>query len=45
MGEIELATALFFDLGVYLAVVGAVMLMLAGLGKLSLHPPITEEIH
>lgn len=45
VGEIELATALFFDLGVYLAVVGAVMLMLAGLGKLSLHPPITEEIH
>ncbi|MCU9947408.1 monovalent cation/H+ antiporter subunit A [Pseudomonas sp. PDM13] len=45
VGEIELATALFFDLGVYLAVVGAAMLMLAGLGKLSLHPPITEEIH
>ncbi|QZX84492.1 monovalent cation/H+ antiporter subunit A [Metapseudomonas otitidis] len=45
VGEFELATALAFDLGVYLAVVGAVMLILSGLGKLSLHPPMTEEVH
>jgi len=35
IGEIELATAMFFDLGVYLAVVGVVMLILATLGNLN----------
>ena len=35
IGEIELATAMLFDLGVYLAVVGVVMLILATLGDLS----------
>ncbi len=35
IGDIELATAMIFDLGVYIAVVGAVMLILARLGKLS----------
>jgi len=35
VGEIELATAMLFDLGVYLAVVGVVMLILATLGDLS----------
>lgn len=35
VGEIELATAMLFDLGVYLTVVGAVSLILANLGKLS----------
>jgi multicomponent K+:H+ antiporter subunit A len=35
IGEIELATAMLFDLGVYLTVVGATLLMLANLGKLS----------
>ncbi|MHB1224209.1 MAG: monovalent cation/H+ antiporter subunit A [Gemmatimonadaceae bacterium] len=35
IGDIELATAMIFDLGVYVAVVGAVMLILARLGKLS----------
>jgi len=35
VGEIELATAMLFDLGVYLSVVGVVMLILATLGKLT----------
>ena len=35
IGEIELASALVFDLGVYLTVVGATLLILANLGKLS----------
>jgi multicomponent K+:H+ antiporter subunit A len=35
IGEFELATALLFDLGVYLTVVGSVSLILASLGKLS----------
>ncbi|GMQ53141.1 monovalent cation/H+ antiporter subunit A [Halopseudomonas aestusnigri] len=34
VGEIELATAMLFDLGVYLTVVGATLLILANLGKL-----------
>ncbi|MDX9741904.1 MAG: monovalent cation/H+ antiporter subunit A [Gammaproteobacteria bacterium] len=33
IGEIELASAMLFDLGVYLAVVGAVMLILIQLGE------------
>ena len=37
VGEIELATAMLFDLGVYLTVVGATLLILSNLGKLSLH--------
>jgi multicomponent K+:H+ antiporter subunit A len=44
IGEIELASALVFDLGVYLTVVGATLLILANLGKLtSVHRPIAEE--
>jgi multicomponent K+:H+ antiporter subunit A len=35
VGEFELATALLFDLGVYLTVVGSVSSILASLGKLS----------
>ncbi|MDW7774528.1 MAG: monovalent cation/H+ antiporter subunit A [Desulfobulbaceae bacterium] len=35
VGDIELATAMLFDLGVYLTVVGVVMLILATLGKLT----------
>ena len=35
VGKFELASALFFDLGVYLAVVGTVLLILAGIGNLS----------
>lgn len=34
-GDFELATAMLFDLGVYLTVVGVVMLILANLGKLT----------
>jgi multicomponent K+:H+ antiporter subunit A len=40
IGEFELASAMLFDLGVYLTVVGAVMLILANLGKLT-----TSERH
>jgi multicomponent K+:H+ antiporter subunit A len=44
IGEIELASALVFDLGVYLTVVGATLLILANLGKLtSAHRPTAEE--
>ncbi len=35
IGQIELATAMLFDLGVYLTVVGATLLILANLGKLT----------
>ncbi|MDD0844296.1 monovalent cation/H+ antiporter subunit A [Pseudomonas sp. Gutcm_11s] len=45
VGEFELATAMLFDLGVYLAVVGATLLILVNLGKLSLTPPASKEIH
>ncbi|WP_394559065.1 monovalent cation/H+ antiporter subunit A [Aquipseudomonas alcaligenes] len=45
VGEFELATAMLFDLGVYLAVVGSTLLILVNLGKLSLTPPASKEIH
>jgi multicomponent K+:H+ antiporter subunit A len=35
VGKVELATALLFDLGVYLTVVGATLLILTNLGKLT----------
>jgi len=35
IGEFELASAMLFDLGVYLTVIGATMLILANLGKVS----------
>lgn len=35
IGEFELATAMIFDLGVYLTVVGSTLLILANLGKLT----------
>ncbi|WP_108445053.1 monovalent cation/H+ antiporter subunit A [Halomonas denitrificans] len=35
IGDFELATALLFDLGVYLAVVGATLMILANLGKVT----------
>jgi len=35
LGEVELASAMLFDLGIYSVVVGAVMLILANLGRLS----------
>lgn len=44
IGEIELASALVFDLGVYLTVIGATLLILANLGKLtSVHRPTLEQ--
>ncbi|MBA4731654.1 MAG: hypothetical protein H2068_06350, partial [Alcanivorax sp.] len=35
-GKFEVASAMLFDTGVFLTVVGATLLMLANLGKLSL---------
>ena len=35
LGDIELASAMIFDLGVYLVVVSVVLMVLAELGKLS----------
>jgi len=44
VGKIELASAIVFDLGVYLTVVGATLLILANLGKLTTrHRPTVEE--
>ena len=43
VGDFELATAMLFDLGVYLAVVGATLMILANLGKLTTpHRPSKE---
>ena len=43
VGKFELATALLFDLGVYLAVVGATLMILANLGKVTTaHRPIID---
>ncbi|MBZ0143195.1 MAG: hypothetical protein K8F56_06415, partial [Rhodocyclaceae bacterium] len=35
IGEVEIASALAFDLGVYIVVVTAVLMVLSGLGRLS----------
>lgn len=44
IGKFELASAMLFDLGVYLTVVGAVLLILANLGKLTTsHRPTLPE--
>jgi multicomponent K+:H+ antiporter subunit A len=44
IGEIELASAMLFDLGVYLTVVGATLLILANLGKLTTpERPVHQE--
>ena len=43
-GEIELATALLFDLGVFTTVVATVMLMLATLGRLHAPPDTTASL-
>jgi multicomponent K+:H+ antiporter subunit A len=45
VGEFELATAMLFDLGVYLTVVGSTLLILVNLGRLSLAPAASKEIH
>lgn len=39
LGEIELASAMLFDLGVFAVVLGATLSMVVGLGKLSLNSP------
>jgi multicomponent K+:H+ antiporter subunit A len=39
LGEAPLATVAIFDLGVYITVVGATMLMLSALGAASKEPP------
>ncbi|TPE46651.1 monovalent cation/H+ antiporter subunit A [Maribrevibacterium harenarium] len=44
IGKFELASAMLFDLGVYLTVIGATMLILANLGKLTTSErPVFEE--
>jgi multicomponent K+:H+ antiporter subunit A len=43
IGKIELASAMLFDLGVYLTVIGAVMLILANLGGLTTSNRLREE--
>lgn len=44
LGDIELASAIAFDLGVYLTVVGATLLILANLGKLTTrYRPVHKE--
>ncbi|GGO72363.1 monovalent cation/H+ antiporter subunit A [Bowmanella pacifica] len=44
IGTTELASAMLFDLGVYLTVVGAILLILANLGKLTTrYRPISQE--
>ncbi|WP_119393601.1 monovalent cation/H+ antiporter subunit A [Salinibius halmophilus] len=42
-GKFELASAMLFDLGVYLTVVGAAMLILAKLGQLTVVEPYSEK--
>lgn len=44
IGEIELATAILFDLGVYLAVVGATLLILSNIGHVSQDESCKEVI-
>ncbi|ATJ81720.1 monovalent cation/H+ antiporter subunit A [Halomonas beimenensis] len=45
IGDLELATALIFDLGVYLAVVGATLMILANLGKVTTpHRPAKDDV-
>lgn len=44
IGDFELASAMLFDLGVYLAVVGATLLILANLGKMTTsYRPLHKE--
>jgi multicomponent K+:H+ antiporter subunit A len=44
VGEFELATAMLFDLGVYLTVVGSSLLILGSLGKLNRNVPGEEVL-
>jgi multicomponent K+:H+ antiporter subunit A len=43
IGDIELATAALFDLGVYLTVVGSVLLVLANMSKLGKREELLER--
>ncbi|MGM0701176.1 MAG: monovalent cation/H+ antiporter subunit A [Pseudomonadota bacterium] len=44
IGDFELATAMLFDLGVFLAVVGATLMILVNLGRVTtIHRPTLEE--
>jgi multicomponent K+:H+ antiporter subunit A len=43
VGDVELATAMFFDLGVYFAVIGAVMLALSNLAKLGMRETLLAK--
>ncbi|MCU4676783.1 monovalent cation/H+ antiporter subunit A [Catenovulum sp. 2E275] len=43
VGKTELASALIFDLGVYVTVVGSTMMILASLGKLTANEPNKQE--
>ncbi|WP_426416202.1 monovalent cation/H+ antiporter subunit A [Aestuariirhabdus sp. LZHN29] len=45
VGKFELASAMLFDLGVYLTVIGAVLLILANLGKLTTGERPTQTEH
>ena len=42
IGEIELASALVFDIGVYITVVGSTLMILASLGKLTANEPAKD---
>ncbi len=44
IGELELASALVFDIGVFLVVVGTVLLTLEGLGRVSGNCAATEDV-
>ncbi len=44
VGEVELASAMLFDFGVYLTVIGATLLILANLGKLT-QDDAAKEVH
>jgi multicomponent K+:H+ antiporter subunit A len=43
LGEIPLASAMAFDLGVFMAVLGTTLLTLIALGQARRKPPATEE--
>ena len=43
IGEIEVASAMLFDLGVYLTVVGGTLLILSGLGSIGHTVKLPEE--
>jgi len=44
IGEIELASAIVFDLGVYLTVVGGTLLILSGLGRIGHDVKLPEDV-